>query len=209
MLFLGWMGEGGAFYTQKLAHEVQTLILKISPTYLPPSLVFQLEHGVIPLSKGCYPNPVWICLLHTGEPYPVFHSPWLLPTLPLLNHVLPVPSGADVSLNILRYYLELAMLYSWKTEDLTLFCLNLLNASNSQCWVKQKAGAIFPICVSHKGGRDPSPCTITCCLTGCTLAGSWNRKQTQDSNPGTLIKACIPNNILTVMPNTLNWVCFT
>lgn len=56
----------------------------------------------------------------------------------------------------------------------------------------------------HVGNRVSSTLAIiTCCLSGCTLAGSWNWKWSWDPNTGTLEwEASDPSCVLTIRPNT-------
>lgn len=86
-------------------------------------------------------------------------------------------------------------------------------------WLKQGLGQ-----VSHVQGRDPSSSAITCCLSGCTLAGSQNRKRSRHLNPGSEMRCrhfnsctkCWPlvsvSGMLPLKVNLLNkdvfWKCY-
>lgn len=47
------------------------------------------------------------------------------------------------------------------------------SATTIQVWVRPKPGAQNSNLFSHMDGRDPSTWAINCCLTECTLVGSW------------------------------------
>lgn len=60
--------------------------------------------------------------------------------------------------------------------------------------------------VSQVGDTDSSIWAITYCHSGYQYAGSWNGKQNQDANPGTLIRDTgVSKGILNAEPNTHRW----
>lgn len=65
--------------------------------------------------------------------------------------------------------------------------------------------------VSYMGGRDPITWPMTCCLSECALARSWNWEPTQDCNQGTPIwDAGILSDVLTAGSSAHPcWLCFS
>lgn len=73
---------------------------------------------------------------------------------------------------------------------------------NSQDWARLKPGPGNLIQVSHIGGMDPVPGTITCCLPVSVLTGSMNGSRARIQPRSFLWLMVILMGILTTSPNT-------
>lgn len=73
------------------------------------------------------------------------------------------------------------------------------NAYNSQGWPRPKLGA-GNIWVSYKSGRDTTTWVVTCCLPGCTSAGSWNWRWSWDLVSDAGVSGSIPSAVPEACP---------